>query len=116
MVKMIKAISYDKENDILFIHKGFSSDEKFKGNIDAGNFILDISTKERIRGIEIMNAAEFFKIFDIDKKALENISDAEFNAKMTPSGIIVGIILKSKHLKQQIPAKIIVPLEIPITH
>ena len=45
-------VYYDKENDILSIHKGFSSDEKFKGNIDVGKLILDVSTQGKIRGIE----------------------------------------------------------------
>jgi len=38
-------VAYDKENDILFVHKGFSIDEEFKGNIDVGSLILDIPAK-----------------------------------------------------------------------
>ncbi len=101
---------YDKENDILSIHKGFSSDEKFKGNIDLGSLVLDVSTKERIRGLEVINATVFFKEFNIGKKILENIEDAELNILKKPNSIIIGIIIKSKNANS-IPAKIAIPLE-----
>ena len=108
---MNKICSYDKENDILSIHKGFSSDEKFKGNIDVGELILDISTKGRVRGIEIINATQFFKDFNITKKILENLIDAQFNASLKPNRIMLGIVIKAKNI--EIPAKVAVPLTIP---
>ena len=111
-----KLVFYDKENDILAIHKGFTSDEKFKGNIDVGELILDVSTKGRIRGIEIMNATNFFKEFEIGKDALENINDVKFNASIKPNSIIIGIIIKSKNIQNEISAKIAVPLEIPASY
>jgi uncharacterized protein YuzE len=107
---MNKTIFYDKENDILSIHKGFSSDEKFKGNIDAGNLVLDVSTRGRIRGIEIMNASnflkEFFKGFKLEQ-ILENITDAEFNTSIKPESISIGILFKAKNIENEIPAKIV---------
>lgn len=114
--KMDKLVFYDKENDILSIHKGFSRDEKFKGNIDVGELILDVSSKGRIRGIEIINARKFLEEFDVNKKILENLIDANFNALMKPNSIIVTIGLKAKNIKHEIPAKIAVPLEVPTKH
>lgn len=111
---MIKHISYDRENDILAIHKGFSSDEKFKGNIDAGDLVLDVSTKGRIRGIEVINATKFFKEFKVEKKMLENLTDAQIDVTMKPNCILLGIVLKAKNIEQSIPAKIAVPLEMPL--
>lgn len=116
VTEMNKLVFYDRENDILSIHNGFSSDEKFKGNIDVGELILDVSTKGRIRGIEIMNATNFFKEFEIGKDALENISDVKFNASIKPNSIIIGIIIKSKNIQSEISAKIAVPLEIPASY
>jgi len=113
--KMNKHIFYDKENDILSIHKGFASDERFKGNIDVGDLVLDVSTQGRIKGLEIMNAQNFFKDFDINKKILNNITCAGFNADIKPNSIIITIRVKGKNLKQEIPAKIAVPLELPIS-
>ena len=110
---MAKLISYDRENDILVIHNGFSANEKFKGNIDAGDLILDMSTEGRVRGIEIMNATNFFKEFEIGKDLLESLSEARFNAVVKPTSIIIGIMLKGKNT-QEMPAKIAVPIEIPV--
>jgi uncharacterized protein YuzE len=106
---MTKLIFYDKENDILSLHKTLKSDEKFKGNMDAGQLILDISTKGRVIGIEVMDASNFFKEFNITNKVLENLSAADFNVRIAPNGIIVGIVFKSKNLEQDMPAKIVIP-------
>ena len=106
--KMSKTISYDKENDILVIHKGFSAEERFKGNIDAGDLIIDISTKERVRGIEVINASRFLKEFDIKRQVLENMSDANFNASLKPQSIIISMTIRSE--KEELPAKIAVTL------
>ncbi len=111
--KTKKQIFYDKENDILSIHKGFSIDEKFKGNIDIGELVLDVSTRGRIKGIEIMNATSFLRDFNINQETLKNISDAEFNASIKPNSIIINILIKAKNNKHIIPAKIAVPLETP---
>lgn len=105
---MSKHISYDGKNDILSIHKGFSSDEKFKGNIDAGSLILDISTKGRVRGIEILDATEFFGQFEVSQNMLNQLKDATFEAIMKPTGIMLGI--KLKVIGQEVSTKIAVPL------
>ncbi|MFH1065953.1 MAG: DUF2283 domain-containing protein [Nanoarchaeota archaeon] len=110
---MAKIISYDKENDILVIHNGFSANEKFKGNIDAGDLILDISTEGRVRGIEVLNAMSFFKEFEIGRKALENLLEAKFNAVVKPTSIVIAIMIKGKDM-QEMPAKIAVPIEVPV--
>ena len=104
--------SYDKKNDILVIHKGFTSDEKFKGNIDARDVILDVSSKGRIRGIEVFNATAFFKDTGISGKVLQKIKKATFAATFRPSGIILGLVITSR--QKELPAKVVLPLEVPI--
>lgn len=113
---MAKVVSYDKENDILVIHKGFTSEEKFKGNIDIGDLVLDVSTAGKIKGIELFNATKFFKSFVEHKQEslLSNIIDADFNARVKPNGIIISLAIKSKNIKNEVPATIAVPLEKPI--
>ena len=113
---MGKLLSYDKENDILVIHRGFTSDEKFKGNIDVGDIVLDVSTNGKIRGIEVFNASQFLKPFvekGKEEGILGSIIDADFNTKIKPNGIIISLVIKSKN-KSDIPATIAVPLEKPI--
>jgi uncharacterized protein YuzE len=98
--KMSKTVDYDPKNDILFIHKGFELDEKFKGNIDAGNLILDMSTKGRIRGVEIINAKDFLKEFNITMSLLNDLSDADFEAISKPHSIMISLILKAKQTQK----------------
>lgn len=105
--KMKKSATYDKRNDILSIHSGFSPDERFKGNIDAGDVILDVSTKKRIRGIEILDASRLLGDFGIDMDNLSEMTDAEFSAMVKPEGVSIGILVKSKYKPEGIPAKIL---------
>lgn len=99
---------YDKGNDILAIHKGFSSDEKFEGNADLGQVVLDISNKGSIRGIEIMDASDFLKEFNVGKDALETMTEAEFDAEIKPNVIMLSITVKvDRHVRL---AKIAVPI------
>jgi len=105
----MKTIFYDKNNDILALHKGFLQDEGFKGNLDAGDLVLDISTKGRVRGVEIFNAVSFLKEFGVTGKILNTLKDASFNAVVRPASISLGIIFKSA--EREIPAKVAVPLK-----
>ena len=107
--KMIKKMNYDKEQDIFALHKGFSADEKFKGNIDIGDLILDVSTKGRIRGIEILNASTFLKDLKIKEGVLQNLKDADFNASISPNNMVISLFLRAG--EKEIPARIAVPLE-----
>ena len=84
---------YDAENDILYIHKGFEKEERFKGNIDAGDLILDMSTKGRVAGIEILNATSYLKEFDVDKELLENLKKADFEATHLRSSVTISLKL-----------------------
>ena len=114
---MSKIFSYDKVNDILAIHKGFAIEEKFKGNIDVGDLILDVSTAGKIKGVEIMNATSFLKPFigkEIKEDVLAGMIDANFTAVVKPNGIIISLAIKSKNIKNEVPATIAVPLEKPI--
>lgn len=73
--------------------------------------MLDVSTRGKIRGVEILNATSFLKEFNVGRKILENLSDAPFDAQIKPSRIIMSLVLKSD--KVEYAAKIAVPLEVP---
>ena len=111
-------ISYDKENDILMAHKGFSRDERFKGNIDVGDLVIDVSTKMRIRGIEIFNASDFLKEFLKPLKSglvLRNIEDLRFSSSIKGNSMTISlsIIARIRDRMKEIPAKIAVPISTP---
>jgi uncharacterized protein YuzE len=112
--------SYDRHNDILSIHKGFSEGEKFKGCIEIGDMILDMSTKRRIRGIEILNASDylqgFFKLAGTDKKILENLVKAKFRVTARGNSLMFVLALTGmvKKRQEEIPATIAVPVSRPL--
>ncbi len=117
---MVKIATYDKENDILAVHNGFSEDEKFKGNIEVGDLVLDLSTKMRIRGIEIMNASEYLKDFlklaNVKKNVLEHLKDVKLTAAIKGESITIGMILIAEMPKREVPARIAVPISAPVCH
>ena len=98
--------NYDKDNDILAIHKGFSNGEKFKGNMDVGELILDVSNKGRIRGIEVLDASKYL---GIKRNILSTVTKGEFNISQNVDRVLIGINLKCK--EGIIPAKIAVPVK-----
>ncbi|MDD9953579.1 MAG: DUF2283 domain-containing protein [Candidatus Woesearchaeota archaeon] len=107
-----KIVSYDSENDILLVHKGFAADEKFKGNLDIGGVVLDMSTKKRVRGIEVLNATNFFQGL-VAADVLLHLTDADFRAVMEPQRIALTVTF---YIQQEaIPARIAVPLATPDT-
>jgi uncharacterized protein YuzE len=116
---MEKTISYDRENDILVAHKGFEEGEKFKGNVEVGDLVLDISTRSRVRGIEIMNASSYLMEFikpASSHSVLENIKDVRFSTSIRGSGITLAITIIAIAGKKEleIPAKIAIPMEVPV--
>ncbi len=86
-------VDYDAKFDTLLIHKGFAKDEKFKGNLEVGDIVLDISTKGRVKGVEIMNASEFLKEW-CNRSCLKSIEEADFSAAVKPTSIILSMKLK----------------------
>ena len=107
----MKRFSYGARDDIFSVHLGFSADEKFRTNIVAGDIILDLPTKNRIRGLEILNAGQFFEEFGVDESMLNNLSDVELSAMQKLFGIAVRLVLKSSD--KEVPIKFAVALEEP---
>jgi len=109
--KLRKRFSYGKEFDVLTIHNGFEPGEKFNGNIDVWPLILDMSSKGKVKGIELFDATRFLSEFGVSEEFLESLQDAELNAKVQSTGIIIGLVLKGKDTS--IAAKIVMPKEMP---
>ncbi len=108
MGREARMVSYDAENDVLLVHNGFSKNETFKGNLDAGQIILDISSALKVRGIEVWDASKFFEQFGIRKAHLKSIKSARFSAAIRPSGVTAFLILKISNIEEQK-----IPLAIP---
>lgn len=97
-------LDYDEKNDILYIYqKG-----KFKGNVEIGDFVLDIDVNKRVMGIEILNASENLKSLNITKDMLAKVKNASLKTLYKKDSILVGLVLS---LPQNIekPAMIALP-------
>jgi uncharacterized protein YuzE len=105
---MAKTVDYDKRFDSLFVHNGFASDEKFRGNVVVGDIVLDTSTKGRVVGVEVLNASRFFGKDGVGEDVLDNLSDVELSVSNEDDVIVMSLVFKTK--SQKIPAKIAVPL------
>ena len=79
---------YDRKNDILSLHNGFSKNEKFNTNIEVGNIIVDLSNKNKVIGVEIMDATDVFTFSE-----LENFSCMDFEASINGNWINIKIIM-----------------------
>ena len=100
-----KLISYDLDCDILFIHNGYDADEKFKGNFDIGDIVLDVSNKGKVRGIEVMNASEYLQL---NTDVLNHLTDFEFQVDQYKNRIGITLVLIADQIKKE--KDIIVPL------
>jgi len=99
---------YDEENDILWIHRK----EKIKGSIDVADFIVDISTDEKVIGLEIMNATDHLEELGIKnpKEVLKNISGAKLRAVYRQDGVVIYFSITSKLNAEPVSSSIAMPI------
>jgi uncharacterized protein YuzE len=107
MARQIKTINYDYENDIFSI----SNREKVKASLDIGDFILDVSHKNLICGIEIMDASENL---GVPKVILKNIKNMKMSTtyKTNHAYVLLMITFKKNGKSVNIP----IPLTIDLGH
>lgn len=87
---------YDDENDILVIHE---SNENVKESLEVSEgIVLDLDKDDRVVGIEIMDASEFFGSFnpEISKQFLSELDFAKIEYKSFRNQWILLVILQSK--------------------
>ena len=88
----VTKISYNEEDDILLIYK----DGKVKGNLMIGGFVIDISYRGEVIGIEVLDATENLKMFNITKDMMKYIKSARLISKKYKDGtIFVGFEILS---------------------
>lgn len=83
-------ISYEKIDDILYIGK----EEKVKFSIDvalpSGDAVIDMGFDGLVKGIEIMNASEFF---GISREELAKVKHGTFNVVYAPSYVSISLVI-----------------------
>lgn len=96
---------YDYEHDILSIYKFPVSVEE---SIEISeNIVIDLDKNEKIVGIEIFDAGEFFGAFNdnINKEFLKNLEKASFEMKEFRNQwfIVAILVCRGKTIKQSLP-------------
>jgi len=86
-------LDYDKENDILFVHR---KDIKTKGSVEVmgGDIVIDFSKNKEVVGIEIMNASQLLKNFDITKGMLSQAIAGDIRVSQQRNILFLTIVLK----------------------
>jgi len=107
MARQIKAIDYDADNDILSISNG----EKVKASLDIGDFVLDVSHKNLISGIEIMDASENL---GISKEVLKDIQSIKMAVTYKTNNVYVLLMIVFK--KEGREVNIPIPLTLDLGH
>ena len=65
---------YSQYSDILHIQRKNNSTT---GSVEIGDFTIDFGKGNKVVGLEIEHASEFFANLDIDKESLNKIEDVE---------------------------------------
>lgn len=83
---------YSTYSDILHIKK---KNHATLGSIEMGDFTIDFGKGNKIVGIEIEHASEFFANLDISKESLEKIEDIQITIdKRNPQSQLIFLIIK----------------------
>jgi uncharacterized protein YuzE len=101
----MEKIMYDKEEDILNLSKGSSS----QASIEIGDFILDIDFNGFVSAIEILNASESL---NMNKEMLESIEKACMSVVYRPNYLFVGLVFNFKGKEKDIS----IPLTVDLGH
>ena len=105
MAKSNTKISYDEEEDILFLSKG----RKVKASIDIGDFIIDIDTNGFVTGIEILNASQNL---NLTEEQLSGLQEASMVVTYKPNYVVIYLVMKLKEKEKDIT----IPLTVDLGH
>ncbi len=111
MAKKVK-ISYDYENDILYLFTG----EKVKDSLQIDNFVIDFSHNDKIVGIEILEASKVLSGIAgmrITKKMLAHeLKHASMRIYFGREVVWIAIALLFERKETPIPATISLPSQV----
>jgi len=83
---------YSQYSDILHIHR---KNNITIGSVEIGDFTIDFGKGNKVVGLEIEHASEFFANLDIDKDSLSKIEDVEIIVdKRNPESQLIFLAIK----------------------
>ncbi|MFQ6055678.1 MAG: DUF2283 domain-containing protein [Methanosarcinales archaeon] len=107
MVKKAK-IDFDYENDVLYVYTG----EKVKDSLGIENFIIDFSSKNKIVGVEVLDASKILsKMLEIKitKSILSNVKEGGINVYQGKEIVYIMLILPLLINKRKINVRLPIP-------
>ena len=109
MVKKAK-VSYDEENDVLWVHSG----EKVKDSLEVDNFVIDFSHENKVVGVEILDASDIISKLSqnkISKEVLSEIKEANISFIQSKElfFIVVGLLAMIGDVHREIPIQVPAP-------
>ena len=105
MAEIDTKISYDREEDILDLSRGKSS----QSSVEVGDFIIDIDNSGLISSIEILNASENL---NIKPELLEKIRGASMQIIYNPNYVHISIEFNLRDKDKEI----VIPLTLNLGH
>ena len=97
-------ISYEEVDDILYVGKEGKVKFSLDVSLSSGDVVIDIGFDGLVKGIEIMNASNFF---GIDKKELANVKEGNLGLVYNSSYVSISVILLG--VRKQISSNLVVP-------
>lgn len=107
---MNKKIRYDKENDILYVHKG----KKEADSLPIGDYIVEFSHDNKVVGMEVLNASSNLSMMLEDRispEDLDSIIDADVRMKRSGRLAVVFLNFIYRHGKEKRKGRI--PINMP---
>jgi len=96
----MKEVNYSPELDILTVD---NTGKEYGKSVKTGDFIIDLTPKGEIRGLEIQNAS---KITGADREQLNKITKAKLETRKTDTNILITLRLEIEEQKTTLAAQI----------
>ena len=97
-------IDYDFDADLLYCYDG---KRHSKGSIELGSLVIDFEKQGAVVGLEVFDASGYLSELTnrkVTKKALQNITKAQFSSTEKKGTLILKLILPLE--KENVPATI----------
>jgi len=99
---------YEEMTDRLFISCKHDSDKMY-GSVRLLNVILDVTTKNELVNIELLDASQYLESLGIDSSILHNLIEVEISFKQIRQGYLIVFVLKSNNQIIPVPYNIQMP-------
>ena len=84
--------NYDELNDLLYIYK---KDSNVYSNVMIGDFHLEFNKNSELVGVEILNASDILKEYEIPVRFLKNIKKVELKVVSSGNSLLVFMVIYS---------------------